>query len=151
VRERLAKGPLPAAMALDIAIQAAAALGAAHEVGIIHRDIKPENIMIRRDGYVKIIDFGLAKPVESGDAGGRRSFTRAGEVLGTIDYMAPEQAGGAHVDARADLYSLTVVFYEMLTAELPRELGSASGSRGDRKGRTPVGAPALRLVRLPTG
>lgn len=146
VRERLAKGPLPAVAALDIAIQVAAALAAAHEAGIIHRDIKPENIMIRRDGYVKLIDFGLARPVDSGDIR-RQALTRAGEVMGTIDYMAPEQAGGANVDARADLYSLTVVFYEMLTGELPRELGTGSGKRGARKGREPISAPALRLVR----
>jgi len=146
VRHRLAQGPLPAATAFDIAIQAAAAMGAAHDAGIVHRDIKPENIMIRRDGYVKIIDFGLARPVDSGEVRSR-SFTRAGEVLGTIDYMAPEQAAGANVDARADLYSLTVVFYEMLTGELPRELGSASGGGADRKGKTRISASALRLVR----
>ncbi len=146
VRQRLANGPLPAAAALDIAIQTAAALEAAHGAGIIHRDIKPENIMIRRDGFVKIIDFGIAKPVEQ--AGARpRSVTLAGDVVGTIDYMAPEQAAGAAVDARADLYSLTVVLYEMLTAELPRELGSGSGSEGARRRSGTISASALRLVR----
>jgi len=142
VRDRLAKGPFPAVSAFDIAIQAAIALGAAHDAGIIHRDIKPENIMIRRDGYVKIIDFGLAKPIESGHAG-TRGVTRAGEVLGTADYMAPEQASGGVVDARADLYSLTVVFYEMLTGELPRELGGGIGRGVSRK----LSPPVLRLIR----
>ena len=142
VRDRLAKGPFPAVSAFDIAIQAAIALGAAHDAGIIHRDIKPENIMIRRDGYVKIIDFGLAKPIESGQTG-TRGVTRAGEVLGTVDYMAPEQASGGVVDARADLYSLTVVFYEMLTGELPRELGGGRGSGVSRK----VSPPVLQLIR----
>ncbi|MCU1257484.1 MAG: pknB 23 [Bryobacterales bacterium] len=147
VREKLANGPLPAADALDIAIQTAAALDAAHAVGIMHRDIKPENIMIRRsDGYVKIIDFGLARPVGSPGVHAR-SVTVAGEVLGTVDYMAPEQAAGAAVDVRADLYSLTVVLYEMLTGELPRELGSTFGSDGSRKERGRLAAPALRLVR----
>jgi serine/threonine-protein kinase len=146
VRQRLAKGPIPAAAALDIAIQTAAALEAAHGAGIIHRDIKPENIMIRRDGFVKIIDFGIAKPIEP--AGVRpRSVTLDGDVVGTIDYMAPEQAAGAAVDVRADLYSLTVVLYEMLTGELPRELGSGSGSEGAQKRSGVISASVLRLVR----
>ena len=142
VRERLANGPLPEPEAFEIAIQAAAALGAAHGASIIHRDIKPENIMMRRDRYVKLIDFGLAKPIESGD-GVARSLTRTGEVLGTADYMAPEQAGGGVVDARSDLYSLMVVFYEMLTGELPRELGAMVG----RSGKRPLPPQVLQLVR----
>jgi TolB-like protein/Flp pilus assembly protein TadD len=102
--------------------------------------------MIRRvDGYLKIIDFGLAKPIGSGEL--QRSVTRAGDVLGTVDYMAPEQAAGSAVDARVDLYSLTVVFYEMLTGELPRELGSSFGTDGSKKGRGRLPAPVLRLVR----
>jgi eukaryotic-like serine/threonine-protein kinase len=140
LRKRLAKGPLAPAAAMEIAIQAAEALATAHRAGIIHRDIKPENIMIRPDGYVKIIDFGLAKPVESGE-GRQRALSRVGDVMGTIDYMAPEQAAGATVDARADVYSLTVVFYEMLTGELPRELGSGSG--GGKTGRP---SPATRRL-----
>jgi len=102
VRQRLAKGPMPAADAFEVAIQAAAALCVAHQAGIIHRDIKPANVMIRWDGYVKLIDFGLARPVQRDD---RREITRRGEVLGTLDYMAPEQVAGVPVDERADLYS----------------------------------------------
>jgi len=121
VRKRIQAGSIPLHAALDIAIQTAAALNAAHCAGIIHRDIKPENIMVRRDGLIKLIDFGIALP--SGSDDGRKSLTRAGEILGTLDYMAPEQAAGAHVDARADLYGLTVVLHEMLTGQLPREMG----------------------------
>jgi serine/threonine-protein kinase len=130
LRQRLARGPLPIAEALDIALQAAGALQAAHDAGIIHRDIKPENIMIRRDGYVKLLDFGLAKLTsQSAVLGHSRTLTRVGDAIGTLDYMAPEQAMGAAVDARADIYSLSVVLYEMLTGTLPRELASGSGDR----------------------
>ncbi len=139
LRQRIAKGPLAEPEALEIAAQVARALTAAHAAGIIHRDIKPENIMIRHDGFVKIIDFGLAKPIESGQPRAR-SLSGIGNAMGTPDYMAPEQAAGEVVDARADVYSLTVVVYEMLTGELPRELGS--GVAGQR-----LSAPVLRLIR----
>jgi eukaryotic-like serine/threonine-protein kinase len=145
VRERLAKGTLPANEALDIAIQAAAALGAAHDARIIHRDIKPENIMIRRDGYVKIIDFGIAKLIEAPGAV-RPPLTQAGGIVGTIDYMAPEQASGEPVDARTDLYSLTVVLYEMMTGELPGDPGGGSGSSWPgRPGK--LRSSVLRVIR----
>ena len=143
VRERLARGPLPADEATAIAIQAAGALRAAHDAGIVHRDIKPENLMVRRDGYVKVLDFGVAKlmpqdAIPSGDNGWR---TRAGAVLGTRDYMAPEQAMGGEVDGRADIYSLCVVLHEMLTGTRPR----ASTSPGDA--RPPVvPAPLARIL-----
>jgi eukaryotic-like serine/threonine-protein kinase len=121
------------AQALDIVIQVASALEAAHQAGIIHRDIKPENLMLRPDGYVKVLDFGLAKLTEpssanSGEAseGETRgsdlhpSFeTRTGAVLGTVDYMSPEQARGQKVDARTDIFSLGVVLYELLTGARP--------------------------------
>ncbi|HJQ67349.1 MAG TPA: protein kinase, partial [Blastocatellia bacterium] len=114
---------------LDVAIQVASALEAAHAAGIVHRDIKPENIMLRPDGYAKVLDFGLAKLTEpeSGgneaqtDAPGESSDfeTRAGMVLGTVNYMSPEQVRGQQVDGRSDLFGLGVVLYELITGHRP--------------------------------
>ena len=113
---------LSLADALEVAIQVANALVAAHEKGIIHRDIKPENIMIRPDGFVKVLDFGIAKLTESfaslvsEDAPTRLKVeTAEGVIIGTVAYMSPEQAKGTNVDARTDLWSLGVVIYEMMT------------------------------------
>ena len=114
---------------LDISIQIASALVAAHAAGIVHRDIKPENIMVRKDGIVKVLDFGLAKLTERFDssASGSEATTVAlvntepGTVLGTAAYMSPEQALGREIDARSDIWSLGVVIYEMLTSRAPFE------------------------------
>ncbi|MBV8857169.1 MAG: PD40 domain-containing protein [Acidobacteria bacterium] len=120
--------------ALDLVAQVAAALVEAHGQGIVHRDIKPENVMVRRDGYVKVLDFGLAKltggpaanSVDTEAATRALSPTGAGTVLGTVSYMSPEQARGEEVDARTDVWSLGVVLYEMLTGHLPFRGKSAS-------------------------
>src|SRR6266850_1235434 len=107
---------------LDVAIQIASALTAAHEAGITHRDIKPENIMLRRDGYVKVLDFGLAKLTERKSSASEEPTmvrTEPGIVMGTIKYMSPEQARGLPVDVRTDIWSLGVVLYEILTGYVP--------------------------------
>jgi len=106
---------------LEIFIQAANALFAAHKAGIIHRDIKPENIMIRTDGYVKVLDFGLAKLVErqKQEIDEQKVNTDAGVIMGTVQYMSPEQARGLKLDARTDIFSLGIVLYEMLTGLTP--------------------------------
>ncbi|HEX8710177.1 MAG TPA: protein kinase [Pyrinomonadaceae bacterium] len=111
---------------LDIATQIASALVAAHAAGIVHRDIKPENVMVRTDGYVKVLDFGLAKPTERQSSSvDSEAETRAlvntdpGSVMGTVSYMSPEQARGLQVDARTDIWSLGCVLYEMIAGHLP--------------------------------
>jgi len=124
LRESMKSTPLRIEKIIDIAIQVVSALTAAHEVNIIHRDIKPENIMLRRDGYVKILDFGLAKLTEqraTDTEGSTLVNTAAGVVLGTTSYMSPEQARGLEVDARSDIWSLGVVLYEMVTGRMPFE------------------------------
>ena len=112
---------------LDVAIQAAGALSAAHAAGIIHRDIKPENIMLRPDGYVKVLDFGLAKltetprpsnPTDSAIATKVKAYTEPGTVMGTVSYMSPEQARGHALDPRTDVFSLGVVMYEMAAGRM---------------------------------
>jgi eukaryotic-like serine/threonine-protein kinase len=113
LRQKMASGQVPLKLALAIGAQIADGLGAAHELGIVHRDIKPENIMIRNDGLVQIMDFGLAK------LRGVSRLTKEGSTLGTMGYMSPEQVQGHDVDARTDIFSLGVVLYELLTGELP--------------------------------
>src|SRR5438093_392384 len=126
LRERLTRGPMQLSEAVDIAIQVASALAAAHQTGIVHRDIKPENIMLRPDGYVKVLDFGIAKLAEQElpvttprDEALLLVETNLGSVLGTVRYMSPEQACGGHVDKRTDIWSLGVVLYEMATGHAP--------------------------------
>ncbi|NOT60143.1 MAG: serine/threonine protein kinase, partial [Acidobacteria bacterium] len=115
--------PMPLDEALAIADQMLAALATAHAVGIIHRDIKPENLMLRPDGVVKVLDFGIAKltPRATGGAAAATQFrsTEQGMVLGTPGYMSPEQARAQEVTARSDLFSFGVVLYEMLVGNLP--------------------------------
>jgi predicted Ser/Thr protein kinase len=123
--DRIRQGPLPLEEALDIARQIADALAAAHERGIVHRDLKPGNIKIRSDGSVKVLDFGLAKRVESAVSRPASNdsptmtvaTTEAGMILGTAAYMAPEQARGKTVDRRADIWAFGVVLWEMLTGQ----------------------------------
>lgn len=125
LRQRLAEGRPGLREAIAIVRQIAEALDAAHQADIIHRDIKPENVMIRRDGLVKVLDFGLARINELRSAEAAHnlpslnpsSMTNPGAVMGTPRYMSPEQARGLKVDARTDLFSLGVVFYEMVTGE----------------------------------
>ena len=126
LRQRLLQQPLEVREALEIAIQVASALSVAHGAGIVHRDIKPENVMLRPDGYVKVLDFGIAKLSEPqpapdrGDAGKMAVHqTRPGLVLGTGRYMSPEQTRGEKTDARSDIWSLGVVIYEMVAGVPP--------------------------------
>jgi eukaryotic-like serine/threonine-protein kinase len=118
---------------LDITIQVASALGAAHEVGVVHRDVKPENIMVRHDGIVKVLDFGIAKLTQRIMTGGRSEMgllplvnTEPGMVIGTPKYMSPEQVRGFDVDERSDIFSLGVVLYEMIAGRVPFEGETAS-------------------------
>jgi serine/threonine protein kinase len=113
LRNRLVRGPLPLADALDLALQIGEGLHKAHQQGIVHRDVKPENLIITVDGIVKILDFGLAK------LAGRTRLTRTGTTLGTTAYMSPEQARGDNVDQRTDIWSLGVLLYEMITGATP--------------------------------
>src|SRR5213596_1190886 len=126
LRQRLMRGRIEVGEAVDVAIQVASALAAAHETGIVHRDIKPENIMLRPDGYVKVLDFGIAKLAEQElpitlprDEALLLVETNLGSVLGTVRYMSPEQARGGHVDKTTDIWSLGVVLYEMVTGHAP--------------------------------
>ena len=128
LRALLARGELNLREALNIAIQVGSALAAAHKSGVLHRDIKPENIMLRPDGYAKVLDFGIAKITEQRstsedpDIATRAGLeTRAGLVIGTARYMSPEQTLGMTVDARSDIWSLGVILYEMLAAAAPFE------------------------------
>jgi serine/threonine protein kinase len=124
LRGHMRRGPLRPTLALDVARQVASALEVAHAAGIVHRDIKPENVILRRDGLVKVLDFGLAKlaapvGVQTDEQTAPQLRTRTGVVMGTVNYMSPEQARGQKVDHRTDIFSLGVVLYEMLTGQRP--------------------------------
>src|SRR5436190_7707089 len=133
LRHHLRK-PMTMLEAIDIAIQVASALTTAHAAGIIHRDIKPENIMLRQDGIVKVLDFGLAKLTERWriDEVDEEAATKAmvetepGVVMGTTAYMSPEQARAQETDTRTDIWSLGVVLYEMITGRGPFKSSTAS-------------------------
>jgi eukaryotic-like serine/threonine-protein kinase len=128
LREHMTNTRMTVGEVIDVATQIASALRAAHEAGIVHRDIKPENIMLRRDGFVKVLDFGLAKLApDQAVVGDPRAPTKSmvktnpGVVMGTVGYMSPEQARGAEVDSRTDVWSLGVVLYEMVAGHAPFE------------------------------
>src|SRR2546425_1075486 len=154
LRKRLDEGDLPLQDLLEIAIQVVTALTAAHEKGIVHRDIKPENIMIRRDGFVKVLDFGIAKltedfqgPVDTEGLTRPKLETAEGVVIGTATYMSPEQARGTKVDARADVWSCGVLLYEMLAGRVPFSGGSAAEVLAHILEREP--APLARYIKEP--
>lgn len=122
LRKRLKRGHMDMTEAMDTAIQITSALDAAHQAGIVHRDVKPENVMLRKDGYVKVVDFGLARPTERHDVGTEAATlvnTEIGIIVGTAGYMSPEQARGQRVDGRSDIFSLGMVIYEMLAGRSP--------------------------------
>jgi serine/threonine protein kinase len=122
LREHLVRGPMPFRKAIDIGVQVARGLAAAHEKGIIHRDLKPENLFITRDGRVKILDFGLAKLTQrhsTAESSGPTSIegTEPGTVMGTVGYMSPEQVSGSKADHRTDIFAFGAILYEMLTGK----------------------------------
>ncbi|HEY1251211.1 MAG TPA: serine/threonine-protein kinase [Thermoanaerobaculia bacterium] len=128
VRALLLRGPLPLSLALDVAIQTLAGLAKAHAIGLVHRDLKPENLMLTRDGFLKILDFGLAKlarpDLDDTDPAKRRlrldmPTTEKGMIVGTAAYMSPEQVRAEPVSAASDLFSVAVVLYEMVTGRNP--------------------------------
>lgn len=130
LRRRMRQAPVTLGEALDVAVQVASALAVAHQAGIVHRDIKPENVMLRHDGYVKVLDFGLAKlttqaaaawnPDSDPEASTRDLIkTDPGKMMGTARYMSPEQIRGQEVDGRSDVFSLGVMLYEMVAARAP--------------------------------
>jgi serine/threonine protein kinase len=128
LRQRIHRGRLDLIDVLDIATQVASALAVAHQAGIVHRDVKPENIMVRPDGYVKLLDFGIAKlteqpnpPSDTKSEGASPVHTQPGLILGSPRYMSPEQVRGLEVDARTDIFSVGVVIYEMAAGRPPFE------------------------------
>ena len=155
LRRLIADGPPGARETLEIAEQIAEALAAAHAAGIVHRDIKPENVMLRADGYVKVLDFGLAKLVEpsaTGDgdasAASENLLTEAGAVMGTAAYMSPEQALGRELDQRTDIFSLGVVLYELASRTHPFKGATPAATSDAILNRDPP-PPSLLRAELP--
>jgi len=164
---RLERGPLDLREALEVAVSIADALDAAHRHGILHRDVKPQNVMITKGRQVKVMDFGLAKPIETGAAVSTEErtlsrLTQPGAIAGTLSYMSPEQAKGEGLDARSDVFSLGLVLYEMVSGRHPFAAASAAETLSalltreaaplDRHGATPrelerIVAKALRKHR----
>jgi len=144
LRERLKGSPVNLKSALEIAIQVASALDAAHRAGIVHRDIKPENVMIRPDGLVKILDFGIAKLTEKRNETDSEAATAImvqtspGMIIGTAAYMSPEQARGKQVDSRSDIFSFGVMLYEMLAGKPPFDGENALDVIGSILNKEPV-------------
>ncbi|WP_424316556.1 serine/threonine-protein kinase [Haloferula sp.] len=128
LRDRIDEHPdgMPLEVATRLIREISSALAAAHAAGVVHRDMKPENVLIGRDGTARVSDFGLAAPMDQGST----RLTRTGTTVGTIDYLAPERFRSNELDARSDLYSVAVVFYEMLTGQVPR--GSFASPRAIR-------------------
>ena len=147
LRERLSRGALPARKAVNLAVQIAQGLAAAHEKGIIHRDLKPENVFITKDGHVKILDFGIAKLVapRSAEELARATTvveaTAAGTTLGTVGYMSPEQVRGHTVDQRTDIFSLGCVLYEMLAGRAPFRRNTAADTTSAILHEEPLALP----------
>ena len=132
LREALEGGRLPLSRAIEVALQLTTGLARAHGAGIVHRDLKPENVMLTKDGFVKILDFGLAKIMAAGDAENSNlptagpANTSAGTVMGTAGYMSPEQASGRSADFRSDQFSCGTIVYEMVTGKRPFQRATAA-------------------------
>ena len=147
LRDRLAAGPLPVRKATELGVQIARGLAAAHDRGIVHRDLKPENLFLVSDGQIKILDFGLARHVTAAAGSGATqtvATTDPGTVMGTVGYMAPEQVRGRAVDARADLVSLGVVLYEMVTGQRAFQGASAADTMSALLREDPPDVSGLR-------